>query len=206
MVVFGSAALLFTLAGGSVRAEEDTTGTAPIASPAVPPAPGNGSVFVDPLGFLLFGPTVGAEIGIGHYSVLAYGRWLDGGLLAKSIFLSGNGKFTFSYGAGAKGRYYFSRGLLGAHVGLAFEILKTRTEDPDPNIATSNLVLVPEAEGGYRFGFGRFFVGATIAIGYAVQAASSVDNINGGDQARYYVAKDYSTIYGSANLDLGLLF
>jgi len=66
--------------------------------------------------------------------------------------------------------------------------------------------LVPEVEGGYRVGFGRFFVGATIGLGYAIQASSSVDNINGGHQAQYYVAKDYSTIYGSASLDLGLLF
>ena len=198
MVAFGGAALLFTLAGGSVRAEDDATGTAPIASPAASSAPANGSVFVDPLGFLLFGPTVGAEIGLGQYSILAYGRWLDGGLLTKSTFESASGSFTRSYGVGAKGRYYFSRGLLGAHVGVAFEILKTQAEERVCNYPTSTLFWVPEAEGGYRFGFGRFFVGATIAIGYAVQAASSVE--------QYCVAKDYSTVYGSANLDLGLLF
>jgi hypothetical protein len=195
-------ATITMLAAGPVLAEE--AGDTP--TPIVAPAPPNGSAFVDPLGFLLFGPTLGAELGLGQYSVLAYGRWLDGGLLAKSVFESSTDKFTFSYGAGLKGRYYFGSGLLGPHVGVAFEALKTRTENHVDKIATNNLVLVPEIEGGYRLGFGRFFLGATVGVGYALQVSKKVDNIDGGNQAGNYTAKDYSTIYGSANLDVGLLF
>ena len=195
-------ATITMLAAGPVLAGE--AGDTP--TPIVASAPPTGSAFVDPLGFLLFGPTLGAELGLGQYSVLAYGRWLDGGLLAKSMFESSTDKFTFSYGAGLKGRYYFGSGLLGPHVGVAFEALKTRTENHVDKIATSNLVLVPEIEGGYRLGFGRFFVGATVGVGYALQVSKQIDNIDGGNQAGSYTAKDYSTIYGSANLDVGLLF
>lgn len=201
---FGAAcaATITMLAAGPALAEE--AGDTP--TPIVASAPPNGSAFVDPLGFLLFGPTLGAELGLGQYSVLAYGRWLDGGLLAKSVFESGTDKFTFSYGAGLKGRYYFGSGLLGPHVGVAFEALKTRTENHVDKIATNNLVLVPEVEGGYRLGFGRFFIGATVGVGYALQVSKRIDNIDGGNLAGNYTAKDYSTIYGSASLDVGLLF
>ena len=196
------AAALLLLVPGAVRAEEAESG----ATPVVPAAPPKGSVFADPLGFLLFGPTLGVELGLGQYSAVAYGRWLDGGLLAKSLFESSTDKFTFSYGAGLKGRYYFAQGLVGPHVGVALEALKTRTENHTDRIATSNLVLVPEIEGGYRLGFGRFFVGGALGVGYALQVSSRIDNIDGGNQAGNYTAKDYSTIYGSANLDVGLLF
>ena len=196
------AAATVSLASGSARAEA----AAPSTAAAESTTPAKGSAFVDPLGFLLFGPTLGAELGLGQYSVVGYGRWLDGGLVAKSLFESSTDKFTFSYGAGLKGRYYFGRGLVGLHVGVAFEALKTRTQNHSDHIATNNLVLVPEIEGGYRLGFGSFFVGGTLGVGYAAQISSIIDNIDGGDQASRFTAKDYSTIYGSANLDFGLLF
>lgn len=181
------------------------------ADDAVPPAasapaPSTGTIFVDPVGFLLFGPTVGAEIGIGKYSVVAYGRWLDAGVLARRLFETSSDKFAFSYGGGLKGRYYLQPGLLGPHVGIAVEALKTRTESATDKVATKNFVIVPEIEGGYRVAFGRFFAGAALAIGYALQVSKSVENINGGTQARNFEAEDFSTIYGSANLDVGLLF
>jgi hypothetical protein len=34
----------------------------------------------------------------------------------------------------------------------------------------------------------------------------NVENIAGGNQAQYYYAKDVSTVYGTGNLDIGLLF
>jgi len=195
------------LAAGATQAEEAGDTPAPVEAPAAAAVPSRGSVFFDPLGFLLFGPTAGAEVGFGQYSVLAFGRWFDGGLLARSMFTSSTtSEPAFSYGAGLKGRYYFRSGLLGPHFGLAFEVLKTRGEDHVEKIATNNVVLVPEIEGGYRLGFGRFYLGATGSLGYALQVKKSVDNIDGGDQAQYYEAKDYSTFYGSASLDVGLLF
>jgi hypothetical protein len=200
------------LAAGAAHADEPAASDAP--APATAAAPGttdvasavSGSVFVDPAGFLLFGPTAGAEVALGQYSVIAYGRWLNGGLLAKSLFESDTDKFTFSYGGGVKGRYYFSPGLLGPHLGVALEALKTRTEDHTDKIATNNLIVVPEVEAGYRVGFGRFYLGVALGVGYAIQASKNVVNIDGGNQAANFEAKDYSTVYGSANLDLGLLF
>jgi len=198
-----------TLGARRARADEAADTSAPVAPPEAA-APANGSVFVDPVGFLLFGPTFGAELGVGpglgQYSVVAYGRWLDAGLLAKSLFESSTDKFTFSYGGGLKGRYYFRGGLLGPHVGVAVEALKTRTESHTDKVATNNLIVVPEIEGGYRACFGRVFLGASLGLGYAIQASKSVVNIDGGDRAKYFDAKDYSTIYGSANLDVGVLF
>jgi len=188
------------------------TGPAGAAEMAPPPAPTadtgahRGAVFVDPLGFLLFGPTLGAELGFSQYSVVAYGRWLDGGLLARALFQSDTDKFAFSPGAGLKGRYYLTERLVGAHVGVAIELLKTRTENHADLVATNNLVLVPEAEVGYRHTYGSLFIGGTLGLGYVLQVASSVQNIEGGTGAGSFEAKDYSTLYGSANLDFGLLF
>ena len=165
-----------------------------------------GGVFVDPLGFLIFGPTVGLEYGFERFSLLAYGRWLNAGLLAKSLFLNENERFSFSYGVGLKGRYYFNPGLVGPHLGVAVELLKTRVEDDSNRIAINNTIIVPVAEAGYRFGLGHFFINPSAGVGYAIQAAQSVENINGGSQAGSFVAADVSTIYGSLSLDMGLFF
>jgi hypothetical protein len=166
----------------------------------------SGSVFLDPLGFLLFGPTLGVELGFGRFSAIAYGRWLDVGVLAKAMFLGDGDKFAFSWGAGLKGRYYFAPGLVGPHLGLALELLKTRATNDTEQIATNNLIVIPELEGGYRFGFGRFYLGATGGIGYAIQASKNVENINGGSRASLFDPSDVSTIYGSASIDVGFLF
>lgn len=193
------ACLLFS---GSARADDP----APSPAPAVGDEPARGAIFVDPLGFLLFGPTLSAEVGFDQYSVVAYGRWLNAGLLARALFESSTDKFTFSPGAGLKGRYYFTERLVGTHVGVAVELLKTRTENHTDHVATKNTVLVPEAEIGYRRTYGKLFVGGTLGIGYAAQISNSVENIEGGSNANRFEPKSYSTIYGSANLDVGFLF
>lgn len=212
-IVAACAAVL--LAPTVVQAEQATTDSPAAAGPLAPvtdapvsdvPAEAAGSVFVDPAGFLLFGPTVGIEVGLGQYSVIAYGRWLNGGLLAKSLFESDTDRFTFSYGGGLKGRYYLGPGLVGPHLGVAIEALKSRTENHTDKIATSNVIVVPEVEAGYRASYGRFYLGAAIDLGYAIQSSKSVANIDGGNQAANFEPEDYSTVYGSASLDFGLLF
>ena len=88
------------------------------AAPAVEPAASaahHGSVFIDPLGFLLFGPTLGVELGANRLSATLYGRWLNAGVLAKSLFLEDADSFAFSYGAGLRGRYF----LRGQFAGTA---------------------------------------------------------------------------------------
>jgi hypothetical protein len=56
----------------------------------------HGSVYLDPLGFLLFGPTVGVEAGAGHVTGMVDARWLSIGLLAQSLFLRQGDSFDFS--------------------------------------------------------------------------------------------------------------
>jgi len=200
----GAAAILvLTIAGNAAAQMNDAPHEAAAHDTQFRPT---GAVYLDALGFALFGPTLGAELAVDHFSLSVYGRWLNVGLLAKELFLNANDQFAFSYGAGLKGRYYFKQGMVGPHVGVAMELLKTRTTNDVSNTAVANTVVIPEFEAGYRFGFGRFFVGLSASAGYAFQASSSVENINGGDQAQYYRAADVSTVYGSGSVDLGLFF
>lgn len=134
------------------RAVADPPPAAPQSQqqPAADPSAHHGSVFIDPLGFLLFGPTIGVELGNGNLSGTLYGRWFNVGLLSQSLFLNSSEKesFDFSYGVGARGRYYFWGGLSGPHVGAGIEYLHSRVNDPVDLIATNSSYLVPEIEGG----------------------------------------------------------
>jgi hypothetical protein len=168
-----------------------------------------GSVFVDPLGFLLFGPTLGAEIGTGHFTGTAYGRWFSGGLLSRQFFLNHaeNDSFGFSYGIGGRARYYVFSGMAGPHVGVSIEYLATRVEDPQDLVATNSRYVVPAVEGGYRLSlFRTFYVGAAAEVGYAVRVGSSVEDLPGGNEASFFTVKDESRFYASASLDLGVYF
>jgi hypothetical protein len=170
------------------------------------PATHHGSVFVDPLGFVFFGPTFGAELGIGKVSALVYGRWFNEGVLAQGLFLKASDRFDFSYGVGLRGRYYAWGGLAGPHVGVGAEYLSTRVDDPANLIATNSRYLVPQVEGGYRFALGAFYAGGAAALGYAFELSSSVDNLPGGTNAGTYQVVSESKFYGSASLELGVYF
>lgn len=166
-----------------------------------------GAVFVDPLGFAMFGPIVGAELALGPASVSLYGRWLSGGYLAQQLFPNDEEAFAFSYGVGLRGRYYVDGGLNGLFVGVAAEYLASRIENDQILIATKTSLLVPQLEGGYRYGFGEhLFLGGSAAVGYALQIGDSVENLSGGDQAELYEVEDVSTVYGSLGLELGVKF
>jgi hypothetical protein len=201
--VFAAALVACVLVGGTAAADEETSPTR--AAGGAAPAR-NGSAFVDPLGFLLFGPRVGVEIGGGRVSGALYGRWFNLGLLSHSLFLNDGDDFGLSYGAGLRGRYYLSEGLEGAHVGIAVEYLRTRIETPSVLIATVSGYAVPYAEAGYRFTVGSFYADASAALGYAFKLSGSVENLPGGSAAGSYQAQDKSSIYGSASLDLGVYF
>lgn len=178
---------------------------APAAAPAVDAR--RGSVFVDPLGFALFGPTLGVEFGSDRLSGTAFARWLNVGLLARSLFLSGEDEFGFSFGGGLRGRCYFGEAALsGPHLGVAVEVIRTRIEDPVNRVATQSLYLVPQAEGGYRLAFGRLYADAAAGVGYAARLAGSVENLEGGTNAAAFQANDESTVYATASLDLGIFF
>jgi hypothetical protein len=187
--------------------------TASAADP--PPAAGlqggatperHGSAFIDPLGFLMFGPRVGVEAGGAHITGGVYGRWFDPGLLGRSLFLADGDRFAFSYGVGARGRYYVADGHGGLHVGAGAEYLRTKVENQSDLIAVTSQNLVPYAEVGYRLAFERFYAGATAALGYAARLSGRVENLPGGTGAASYAAKNESSPYGSAGLELGVFF
>jgi hypothetical protein len=189
-------------AGGAVADEGPPA--AGVASSAAPEH--RGSAFVDPLGFLMFGPRVGVEAGGEHVTGALYGRWFDGGLLSHSLFLKSGDDFGFSWGAGARGRYYFGEGLAGVHVGAGAEYLRTRIETPSVRIATTSGYFVPYAEAGYRLPLGRFYGGAAAALGYAARLSGRVDNLPGGTAASSYEASNQSSYYAAGSLELGFYF
>ena len=166
----------------------------------------HGSAFADPLGFLLFGPRVGVEAGTGQISGALYGRWFDSGLLSHSIFLKTNDKFAFSYGVGARGRYYLTDGMEGISVGVALEYLRTRIENNVDLTAAISTYVVPYVEAGYRMPFGQFYAGVSAALGYAFRASGTIENLPGGSSAKNFVAANESSIYGQASLELGVYF
>jgi hypothetical protein len=166
----------------------------------------HGSLFVDPLGFALFGPRLGVEAGAGHFSGAVSARWFNAGLLARSLFAKGSDELAFGYSLGLRGRYYLPEGLEGVHLGVAAEYLHSRVENPPLLIATSSSYLVPYAEVGYRLAGGRVYADASAGVGYALRLSSRVDNLPGGASAGAYTVSDESSIYGTASLDLGVFF
>lgn len=189
------------------ESEDPPTSTPAAVEPVASPTSHHGSAFIDPLGFLLFGPTFGVEVGVNRFSATLYGRWLNAGVLAKSLFLDGSDTFAFSYGAGLRGRYFFSDNLQGPHVGLGLEFVHSTVENTPALISTKSGYLVPLLEGGYRLPLSSsFYLGAAAGVGYAFQLSSSVENLPGGSSAGLYAAQDKSTIYGSASLEAGVYF
>jgi hypothetical protein len=166
----------------------------------------HGAVFVDPLGFLMFGGRIGAEAGGSRITGAVYGRWFNAGVLSHNLFLKNGESFGFSYGGGVRGRYYASDNQAGLHVGLGLEYLRTRIENASVRIATTSGYLVPQAEVGYRFARGRLFADGSVAMGYATQLSGSVSNLSGGNSAGLYTAADESSVYAAASLELGVLF
>jgi hypothetical protein len=173
---------------------------------AATPSEHHGSVFVDPLGFLLFGPRLGVEVGAEHVAGAVYGRWFNAGYLAHGMFLNDDESFQFSFGAGLRGRYYARQGLAGFHLGLALEYLAVRTESPSKLLLTKSAYLVPQFETGYRFSRSGLYAGASGSVGYAFRTSGTVEDLPGGRNAGLYQAQDNSSIYGSANLELGVYF
>jgi hypothetical protein len=172
---------------------------------AASPTP-QGSVFVDPLGLLEFGPRLGIEGGAGRFAGALYGRWFDGGLASRHMFLNDGDAFAFSFGVGARGRYYWADGLAGAHAGVSLEYLRSRIQNDSERIVTTSAYVVPAAEGGYRFGLRSFYADASAALGYAFKVLGNVADLPGGDMASASVVENKSAFYGAVSLDLGVYF
>jgi len=166
----------------------------------------HGSVFVDPLGFLLFGPRLGVEVGFDHLAFAATARWFNAGLLSRVLFLNQGDSFEFSYGVGGRGRYYFGDQLRHLHIGGAVEYLGTKVENSSELSVSNSGYVVPQLKGGYRFAFGHFCLNGSASVGYAFQVAGTVQNLPGGSSAELYQAENKSNVYGSAALELGVFF
>jgi len=187
-----------------VARADDTPPAARAESGAAPER--HGSAYVDPLGFLMFGPRVGADTGGAQLTGGLYGRWFDPGLLGRSLFLKDGDRFAFSYGVGTRGRYYFGAGHGGFHLGAGAEYLHVRVENAPALVVTTSAYLVPYGEVGYRFAFERFYAGAAAVLGYAARLSGKVDNLPGGNNASSYQANNESSVYGSVGLELGVFF
>jgi hypothetical protein len=166
----------------------------------------HGSVFADPLGFVLFGPRIGVELGTDQDSVAIYGRWMNEGVLSHSLFLDNGDRFNFSYGVGFRARYYFENGLRSFHIGPAFELIRTSIETPSQLVVTKSMYGVPHLEAGYRYPFGRFYADGSAMLGYAIKVMGKVENLPGGNNASLYRSSNENKFYGSASLEFGVYF
>lgn len=193
------------LAARSARADDESS--TPVAAAETSAAPErHGSAYVDPFGFLMFGPRVGVDAGGAHLTGGLYGRWFSPGLLAHSLFLKEGDSFAFSYGVGTRVRYYLGEGQRGFHAGAGAEYLRTRVENQANLIASISGYVVPYAEAGYRLAFDRFYGGASALVGYAARLSGTVENLAGGNNAGSFQASNKSSVYGSAALELGVFF
>jgi len=167
----------------------------------------HGSAFVDPLGFALFGPRLGFELGSGRFTFAVHGRWFNAGLLARNLFLNSGDSFAFSYGGGLRARYFFADDLSGTHLGIAAEYLHTRIDTASTRTRSISSYIVPYAEAGYRIPLDpSFYADASAGVGYARRLSGSVEDLPGGSSASLFQAQDRSTVYGTASLELGLYF
>lgn len=165
-----------------------------------------GSVTVDPVGFLLFGPALNADLALGRLAVGAGLRWFSPGLTAKALFLTENDEFAFSYGIAGRAHYFFREPLVGPHAGIALEVLRTRVENDGARIAALSTYVIPMLEGGYRLAFRSLLIGGVLGAGYAAEVASRIEDLPGGTNAAFYEVVDESSLYGLVRLDLGVVF
>ncbi|MGK4000631.1 hypothetical protein [Sorangium sp. So ce1024] len=161
---------------------------------------------MDPAGFLLFGPRVGAELGGDRWAVGASARVFHWGLLSRALFLEEEWSFAFSYGVALRGRYYLQPAQSGLHLGVAAELLGTNVEQAAERIVTRSFYGVPQIEVGYRLPFSSFYVDGSASAGYAIQLAARVDDLPGGSSAQFYEPVDQSNVYAAAAIELGLRF
>jgi hypothetical protein len=196
-----SLAAALCLAAGYARADE---GTPPVVAEQGKVRVG---AFADPLGFAIFGPTIGGEIGAGHVSGLAYFRWMNVGLVSQELFAKGDDELRFSYGGGLLGRYYFGEELAGLYVGGGLELLSIRIEDETvEREAYLSTWWIPQVEAGYRFAFGQLRVGVGGALGYALVGAHRTEDLSGGEDPELLPVDTESKPYGAAKLELGVVF
>ena len=164
-----------------------------------------GSAFIDPVGFLTFGPVVGFEFGTGHASGAVYGRWFDGGLITHTL-IGTDEAFTFSFGIGGRFRYYLRDGLAGFHFGAIVEWLRTRVENYSWVASITSNYLVPQFEFGYRWGWSRLFLDLAGSGGISTRLFWKTENLPGGNRADLLIPPAVASFFGSVKLEFGVYF
>ena len=166
------------------------------------------NLHLDTLGALQFGLTPTLEVGTIVSGFLRL-RVLNSGL-ASYFVLGRDAHDELRWGAGAAlGLHVFSaeRGhMRGFYGGLALEYAYLETRDTTQDFATYATVgLVPQLDGGYRWGFGGLLVGLSVRLGLAipVQNRATAFGDDGCRRSESCVEKyDVAFIPGIA-LDLG---
>lgn len=157
-------------------------------------------------GFGFFGPVLSAELG-GKLSGHAGLRLFSLGALSHVLFVDDNATVSFgSIGASLGGRYYLGeQKFQGFYVGAAAELLALGFENEAVQIKISRRVLVPAAEVGYRFRWGRWLFGLGARAGYAFELSKDCEPLAGANVECTALAYD-NTAYGEGVLDLGFAF
>lgn len=163
-----------------------------------------GSVWVDPLGFATFGPTLGVELGGGHFAAGALVRWYNGGLVPNLSLVEGQ-RWEFSFALGGRATFYFREGFKGVHLGLSVEWLRRVLVDEVVLMRVTFNHLLPQFEGGYRWGNSRFFLGLAGSAGFTALLYWKSDNLPGGGFAASYVPPTFGFL-ATAKLELGVYF
>jgi len=193
-------------AEATTAADQDDGSDASQKAPSRSEYKHHGAFYVDPLGFLLFGPSLGAEVALGPVGLGATFRWFNPGLLGKALFLDEGSKFTFSYGLGLNAQYYFLSSLAGPHIGLAAEYLHVALENEGSRYKTVSSYIVPQLQGGYRYGWKRWFIGGVAGVGYAARVSSRIEDLDTGEPPTGAYVQNESSFYGTVRLDLGVYF
>lgn len=170
-----------------------------------------GSAYVNALGPLQFGLTPSLELGTSNFAGLLRFRWLNSGFLANETLPTkgGSESLAFSYGLGAGVRYFTAADapLTGFNLGVVLEFLRVRNEDTTiDREAYLTSLLVPQLEGGYRWAFGHFLLGAGAGVGYAIVVSAKTEDSSGGADNVLLANNAENKPYGSVAVDVGFLF
>jgi hypothetical protein len=102
---------------------------------------------------------------------------------------------------------YLDDGLSGVQLGIWAEYIRTRIEDLDvEREAYVTSLIVPQADVGYRWRFGRVLVGVGAAAGYALAFSKRTEDLSGGADPVLQPVDFGSTVFGSAAFDIGYFF
>jgi hypothetical protein len=194
---------------GSGECETSTADSASTAPASQEFATGT-NLHVNALGLLQFGLNPRLEMGGATTFLLGVHVFNTG--VASYILLPGDDAYL-NYGVGGNlgVRHYFREdgAQAGAYLGgfLEYAVIKT-TDDEDDMAEYTRHVVVPGAEGGYRWVWGTFLLDVGALLGAAIPIVSEDEPI--GDDGCVYedscLEEADPALYGMAVIDVGFFF